>query len=174
MAKFDIFKASEKLMSMSDATWARHANPWSVYSRVIGGSFVFFALWSPFWIGYWGILAILMALLWVRLNPRIFPAPEHADTWATQAVLGERAFLNRDQVPIPKHHKLSASITSGFAGLFLLVVIAASVTRDFWLAFTAWHAATIAKLWFCDRMVWLWADMKTVTEEYRAWDSADW
>lgn len=35
MAKsFDIFAASEKIMRMDDATWVRHANPWSVYSRM--------------------------------------------------------------------------------------------------------------------------------------------
>ncbi|CTQ51454.1 DUF6653 family protein [Jannaschia donghaensis] len=174
MVPFDIFNISERLMSMNRATWARHANPWSVYSRIVGGSFVFAALWSPFWIGYWGIPAILLAALWVRLNPRMFPAPTHTDGWATQAVLGERAFLNRAQVPIPRHHAVAAYVTSALAGLFLLIVVAAFLTRDFWLALTAWHAATIAKLWFCDRMTWLWADMKTATAKYRAWTSAEW
>ncbi|EBA12513.1 hypothetical protein RCCS2_14489 [Roseobacter sp. CCS2] len=174
MAKFDIFKASEKLMAMSDAAWAKHANPWSVYSRVIGGSLVFVALWSPFWIGYWGVLAILAAVLWVRINPRMFAAPKHTDTWATQGVLGERAFMNRAAVPIPMHHRFAASVTSGLAGFFMLIVVAAFLMHDFWLAFTAWHAATLAKLWFCDRMVWLWADMKAATDQYRAWDAADW
>lgn len=174
MANYDIFRLAEKLMAMSDDTWAKHANPWSVYSRLIGGSFVFIALWSPFWIGYWGIPVILMAVLWVRLNPRMFPAPSHTETWAAQAVLGERAFINRSQVPIPEHHQLLAIITSSVAGLFMLAVVAAFITHDFWLAIIAWHAATVAKVWFCDRMVWLWADMKTKTKQYRAWDSAEW
>ena len=161
-------------MAMSDDVWARHATPWSVYSRAIGGTFVFFALWSPFWLGYWGILLILSALLWIWLNPRIFSAPRQTRTWATQGVLGERAFINRAEVPIPSHHRYAAVLTSGLSGLFLLIVLVAFLRRDFWLAITAWHAATIAKLWFCDRMVWLWADMKDATDQYRRWNAADW
>ena len=30
----DLGDASEKLMGMDDATWRRHANPWSGWSRV--------------------------------------------------------------------------------------------------------------------------------------------
>jgi hypothetical protein len=115
MARFDIFTGSQKLMSMNDSSWARHANPLSVYSRMVGGSLVFLALWSPFWFGYWGVPIILAAAFWIWLNPRLFPPPEHSDTWATKGVLGERAFINRKQVPIPKNHQFAAYITSGVA-----------------------------------------------------------
>ena len=29
----DVYRFSERLMAMDDATWVRHANPWSVYTR---------------------------------------------------------------------------------------------------------------------------------------------
>lgn len=161
-------------MSMSDEAWARHANPLSVYSRVIGGTFVFGAFWSPFHLGLWGIVPIGAALSWIWLNPRLFRPPRNTDDWATQAVLGERAFINRGQVSIPRHHVTAALTASGLALLFLLIAVVGFLDRDFWLAFAGWHAATVAKLWFCDRMVWLWRDMRTANVRYRAWDAADW
>lgn len=174
MAGLDIFSGSQKLMTMSDATWSKHANPWSVYSRVLGGTFVFFALWSPFWIGYWGIAAILLAAAWTWLNPRLFSAPHDTSAWATKGVLGERAFLLRKETPVPRHHEIAAFTASSIAGAFLFIAVLGFVSQDFWLACVAWHAATVAKLWFCDRMVWLWADMRSATEQYRAWDAAKW
>ena len=40
----DIASWSERALRMDDAAWARHANPWSVCSRIAGGTLVFLAL----------------------------------------------------------------------------------------------------------------------------------
>lgn len=171
---FDLFAFAERSMGMSQRTWARHANPLSVYTRIIGGTPVFLALWSPFWIGWWGTAAIALAALWIWLNPRLFQPPMHTRDWGTRGVLGERVFLNRATVPIPREHATVAHIATGLSVTFIIATAAAFVLGHFWMAFTAWHAATVAKLWFCDRMVWLWQDMKDATDPYRAWDRAEW
>lgn len=170
----DFFAWTERLMSMDDTVWARHANPLSVYSRIAGGTAVFLAVWSPYWLGWWGAVLIALAAMWIWLNPRLFPPPEDTKSWATRGVLGERVFLNRKKVPVPEAHRRVALIATGCAAAFLGLTILGLVKQEFWLAFTAWHASTVAKLWFCDRMVWLWDDMKAATPVYRAWDEARW
>lgn len=172
--RWDVFRSAERLMTMDDGVWARHANPLSVYSRIVGGTAIFLALWSPFWIGWWGVLAIGVAAFWTWINPRLFAPPTESTSWATRAVLGERVFLARGKVPIPHEHWTVAMIATGGAAVFLGLAVLGFVMASFWLAFTAWHAATLAKVWFCDRMVWLWDDMKGATPDYQAWDRAEW
>ncbi len=169
----DLFAAAGRLMAMDDAAWARHANPASVWTRIAGGTVLFLALWSPMWIGFWGVVPILLAAAWTWLNPRLFPPPSHARAWATRAVLGERAFLRRAEIPIPDHHRRAGLATTGLALAFLVAAAIGFWQRDVLLAVTAWHAATIAKLWFCDRMVWLWQDVRGSNDLYRRWDAAD-
>ena len=60
----DIFALSEKLMGMDSEAWARHANPWSVWTRITGGTGVFIAIWSYHWIGWYSAIAIVLALSW--------------------------------------------------------------------------------------------------------------
>lgn len=170
----DLFKGAERLMGMTDATWARHANPWSVYTRFGGAVPVFFALWSAHWIGWWSLVPIVAAGGWVYLNPRFFSPPETAESWAARGVLGERAFLNRKTVPIPAEPRRVAHVTTALSGLFMLIGIWGLVRGEFWTAFAGWHASVVCKAWFVDRMAWLWEEMKDEHPVYAAWARAEW
>lgn len=170
----DVFSASERLMAMDNDSWARHANPWSGWSRVSTGTLLFLALWSGFWIGWWSLIPISLAVLWTFANPRLFSPPRSTENWATRGVLGERAFLNRTSIPIPEHHVRMGWITTVIAMFFMALCALGFWQQEFWLAFTGWHAAILAKIWFVDRMVWLWEDVKDSHPVYQAWDRADW
>ena len=170
----DVFKSAERLMGMSDETWARHANPWSVYTRFGGAVPVFFALWSAHWIGWWSLVPISLACGWVYLNPRFFSPPETSDSWAARGVLGERAFLNRKIVPIPAEPRRIARVTTILSGLFMVIGIWGLLRGEFWAAFAGWHAAVACKAWFVDRMAVLWDEMKGKHPTYEAWDRAQW
>ncbi|WP_299864254.1 DUF6653 family protein [uncultured Hoeflea sp.] len=152
-------KAIEKSMMMNDAAWARHANPWSFWTRVPILALIALAIWSRVWIGWWCLLPIAMLVGWTLYNPRAFPPPENLDDWTSQAVLGERHWLARKTTAIPAHHAKSAFILSVMSGLSILPLAYGLWALDGWAAF-AGTALTIAfKLWFCDRMAWLAADM---------------
>ena len=86
---------------MTDETWARHANPWSVWTRFTAFPALILAVWSRAWLGRWAAVPIFGAVLWTWLNPRLFERPRSTDNWASKAVLGERVWMNRDAVPIP-------------------------------------------------------------------------
>lgn len=161
--------AAEKLMSMNDEVWMRHANPWSGWSRIGTAPFFFLAFWSYIWLGWFSLIPIGLVCLWTYLNPRIFPKAKSTDNWVSKGVLGERVFINRKNVAIPKHHELAGQITTALAAMFMVAAIYGFVVKDFWAAFLGYHAAFICKIWFIDRMVWLYEDMKQTNEEYKSW-----
>lgn len=57
-------KTSERLMGMTDETWARHANPWSVYTRFSILPLFALAVWSRAWIGWGALIAVTAVVFW--------------------------------------------------------------------------------------------------------------
>ncbi|MCA8931790.1 MAG: hypothetical protein KDA49_04945, partial [Rhodospirillaceae bacterium] len=45
---------------MDDATWARHASPWSVWTRVPIALLLVLAIWSRVWLGWWALLPVAL------------------------------------------------------------------------------------------------------------------
>jgi Family of unknown function (DUF6653) len=74
---------------MSDKTWRRHSNPWSVWTRMVSFPLPFVPLWTRRW---WLLVPISV---WFWLNPRAFPAPADDHAGATRAVLGEQLWTSR-------------------------------------------------------------------------------
>src|SRR5687767_10226355 len=97
-------RAMAQAFGMDEGTWARHANPWSVWTRYTVLPLLMLAIWSRVWLGWWSIVPVLLTLLWAWLNPRLFPVPSSTNNWASMAVLGERVWMNRGKVPLPQHH----------------------------------------------------------------------
>jgi hypothetical protein len=64
------------LFALDDEGWARHANPWSGWTRFATVlPLLILGFWSRVWLGWWSLLLIGAALLWTWLNPRMFPPP---------------------------------------------------------------------------------------------------
>lgn len=168
----DIGSATERMMSMNDDVWLRHANPISGWTRVATGPLWFVAAWSYVWIGWNALIPLFILAIWTWFNPRIFSKPMNTKAWMTKAVLGERVWLNRKAVQIRVGHERAAFVTSLVSGALVVVFLIGLVVRDFWMAFLAWHFAIFAKLWFLDRMVWLWEEMKDQSDLYRSWEKA--
>ena len=153
--------------ALDDGTWRRHANPWSVLLRNTVLPLLVIACWSRLWLGWYAIVPIILALLWAWYNPRIFPVPASFDPWASKAVLGERVWLNRDRVPVPAHHRRVPNILSAVAGAGMLVVFWGILFYDLWPVVSGMALVYCGKLWYLDRMVWIWEEMKDATPEYR-------
>lgn len=166
---FDIFKFAERLMQMDDAAWARHSNPKSVYSRFSVLPLITLAIWSRVWLG-WGCLAPLaLAMLWTWWNPRAFSAPSHTDSWASRGTFGERVFLNRAATPVPDHHLMWARILAWVSGLGLVPWIYGLWSLDLSATLLGLVLIVGGKVWFVDRMVWIYQDMKDTDPVYASW-----
>lgn len=155
---------------MTDEVWDRHANPWSVWTRVASGPLPFLAIWSHVWFGWpIAILLLAVAVVWLWLNPRIFPAPKSTESWASRVVLGERVWLNRGNVPIPPGHATAALLLSVVSGIGAIAALIGGIVDNGWLLALGLIAMYLGKLWFCDRMVWLYGEMIDEDPTYRSW-----
>ena len=159
-----------KILLMSDATWLRHANPWSAWTRIITClPLLTLSLWSRAWIGRWSILPLLAALLWIWINPRVFPEPKSTDNWASQGVFGERVWLNRKVIPIPRHHFIAANTLLAISAAGILPYAYGIWLLSLWPTLLGGLLMYVGKLWYFDRMVWLYRDMKDKVPEYAKW-----
>ena len=165
----DIFKAAERLMAMDDEAWARHANPWSAWTRFTVLPLFVLAVWSRVWLGWWALLPVALVLVWNWLNPRFFAPPRSTDNWASKAVMGERIFLNRAEVPVPAHHARAAMVLTALSLPGMALLIYGLVVLDPLATVSGALLGVLPKVWFCDRMVWLYQDMKDADPRYVAW-----
>ena len=156
-------------MSMDDATWLRHANPWSVWSRASVLPLVTLAIWSRHWLGAWSWAAVVVALAWMWANPRVFDRPKTMSHWASRGVLGERVWLNRDAVPVPERHRVVPHVLNVITAVGTAFVVWGLVTLALWPTLLGSVLIYCGKLWFLDRMVWLYEDMAQRHDQYRAW-----
>jgi hypothetical protein len=154
---------------MTDEVWARHANPMSVWTRYAALPFLVLTIWSRVWLGPWCWPLIGVVVIWIWINPRVFPKPTSTDSWASRAVLGERVWLRRKELPVPEHHCRAPNVLSIFSLLGLAAAVYGLIELRLWPAVLGTLLVILAKSWFLDRMVWLYADMQDATPEYRSW-----
>lgn len=155
--------------NMTDEVWKRHANPLSVWTRLFILPLFNVAVWSRIWIDYYCLIPISLVFIWTWLNPRFFPPPKSTDNWASKAVLGERVWLNRQNIAIPDHYIFPVN------SLTILMFLGCIV-----LIWGLWQLALIptligtlvvicGKLYFLNYMVTLFDLMKTKSKEYESW-----
>ena len=164
-----LFHGMAALFRLDEEGWERHANPWSVWTRVATWPALMFVLWSFHWFGWWSLLPLAVVAGWLALNPHAFPPPASTKSWASRAVLGERVYLLREFHPIPLEHVNAATLLSIGSGVGALFMGAGLLTREPTTFLVGGVVVLLCKLWFIDRMVWLYEDMRREVPEYQAW-----
>ena len=164
-----IESAIAKAFRMTDEVWARHANPWSVYTRIPSLIPLVLAVWSRVWIGWWALAPVGAVVLWIWLNPRLFPPPRSTDNWASKGVLGERVWLERRRLDLPRHHRVFPSLLAGLSAAGLPFLVWGLWRLEVWPTVVGTILVMGCKLWFVDRMVWLFEEMKDADPRFRRW-----
>jgi hypothetical protein len=157
------------LFKMDEKARRRHSNPWSVYSRFSMIPLLGVAFWSRVWLEWLSVVPVLVVLLWVWLNPRLFSEPKSTNNWASKVVLGEWVWMRRKQVPVPNHHRYAPNILSAIGAFAMILFIWGLATVELWPTVFGGIVTIISKLWFADRMVWIYEDMKDAIPEYKSW-----
>ena len=158
-----------QLFRMDEKARRRHSNPLSVYSRFSMVPLIGLVFWSRVWLGWWSLVPIIIVVLWVWFNPRIFPEPKSTNNWASKIVLGEWVWMNRKKVTVPKHHLYMPNILSAIGLIGSILFIWGLFALETCLTILGGTVIVMSKLWFADRMVWLYEDMKDTTSEYKSW-----
>jgi hypothetical protein len=161
-----------KLFGLEGERWMRHANPASVWTRFAVPPLLALAVWSREWIGWWSLAAVALALVFMMVNPLLFPPPRSTRHWTSKGVLGERIWTERDKVTIPAQFRASGVTNATYAiqVVGLAVLVYGLVRFDLLAVVTGLVIAQTAKAWFIDRMVLLFEDMKTRHAGYAAWE----
>jgi len=165
----DLYKFSENIMSMDEEAWERHSNPKSVYSRYLILPLFSLAVYSRIWIGWYSAFLVLFIVLLAWYNPRAFSKPENSDNWASRATYGERIYLRRRELEIPTHHRRAVSLLAFATSVGLPVLFYGLYSFNVWYIFFSNFTIIFFKTWLLDRMNWIYADMKSTSEEFSGW-----
>ena len=147
-----------QVFALDDAAWLRHMNPWSVWTRFAILPLLCVAIWSRVWIGPWCWAPIGVLSVWTWLNPRAFGPPRTANAWSSHAVLGERVWIERKEQPIGDHHAKPLIVTQIVSGLGVPLLAVGLYALEPWVTATGLVMTILGKLWFLDRMVWIWQE----------------
>ena len=132
---------------MKDAAWARHTSPWSVWTRFVGGSLLFVALYNHLW---WVLVGVGIFLI---INPFLFPEPESKKSWASRSVLGERLWTQKWHWDFPM-------AISTLGGLFAVLALLVAYFQLFWPTVILVALVLALKAFFLHLMVRLYDDQR--------------
>lgn len=160
------------LFALDDGAWARHANPWSGWTRFATVLLLLvLAFWSRAWLGWWSAVPVAAALAWTWLNPRVFPPARSDASWISKGVFGERLWARRDAMPVPEHHRLVPHLLNAAGAAGGASVVWGVADLSVWPTLLGAALVVGAELWYIDRMAWLYADLTAARPElrYRGW-----
>jgi hypothetical protein len=161
-----------KLFGLTGENWMRHANPWSVWTRFAVVPLLAISIWSRDWIGWWSLVPVALSLIFMMVNPLLFPPPRSTRNWASKGVFGERIWSERSQVAIPAQFADSRvpTVTYAIQTIGLAVLAWGLIQLDVIYTVAGLVILQTAKAWFIDRMVLLFDDMKARSPEYATWE----
>jgi len=148
-----------KAFGLEGDAWQRHANPWSVYTRIPIPTLLVAAIWSRDRIGRWSLVPVGLLCAWTAINPRAFPPPRSLDSWASKAVLGEKYWGKRKEVPLPPRHRIAPNVLGAISAMGVPFLVRGLVVRDGWMVLFGLTVQTAGKMWFLDRMALLYDDV---------------
>jgi hypothetical protein len=160
-----------RLFGLQGETWMRHANPASVWTRFAVLPLLAVAIWSREWIGWWSLIPVVLVLVFMMVNPLLFPRARSTRNWASKAVFGEHVWSERNKVPVPPQFTARvANVTYAIQTVALVILAYGLIRLDLLAVVSGLLLVQTAKAWYLDRMVLLFEDMKTRVPEYAGWE----
>ena len=89
--------------------------------------------------------------------------------WTSRAVLGERVWLRRNQLPVPQHHRKAIVVLNTVTASGIPFFIWGLYSLQLWPTVLGVLLVYVGKMWFLDRMVWIYQDMEDSSTEYKGW-----
>jgi hypothetical protein len=148
-----------KAFGLEGDAWQRHANPWSVYTRIPIPPLLAGAVWTRKWIGWGSLVPVGLVCAWAVINPRAFPPPSSLDHWASRGVLGETYWANRKEVPVPPRHRVAPQVLGVVSASGVPFIARGLVVKNGWMVLFGLAVQEAGKIWFIDRMTLLYDDV---------------
>jgi len=148
-----------KAFGLEGDAWQRHANPWSVYTRIPIPSLLAAAIWSRHRLGWGSLVPAGLVCAWAVINPRAFPPPRTLDHWASKGVLGETYWARRKEAPVPPRHRVAPNVLGAVSALGVPFIARGLLVRNGWMVCSGLAVQAAGKTWFIDRMAILYDDV---------------
>ena len=160
-----------KLFGLEGENWMRHANPVSVWTRFAVLPLLALSIWSRDWIGWLCLIPVALSIAWMMVNPLLFRPPRSTRNWASKGVFGERIWADRITVAIPPQFASAVpNLANLYSGLGLLLLAYGLIELSVLPVVAGIAIAHGGKLWYLDRMVLLFEDMKSRNADYARWE----
>lgn len=144
---------------MTDDSWKRHANPWSVWTRFAAIPLMLLAIWSRDWIGWWSLAPIAVVVAWLWLNPRAFPPVEEPRSWAAKGIYGEKLWL-ADRSLVTGDHQAVQRLLAGTGVAALALIVWGLAALQVWPTAFGATLLIVGQLWRIDRLARLYEDTR--------------
>jgi len=154
-------KQIAQVFNLKGDKWLKHANPWSIWTRFATLPFLVLAIWSRVWIGWYCLIPISILVFWLIVNPTLFKKPKSLEHWGSKSVLGEKYWSERKKNPVRKHHKTPVLILTILQTIGGIILIVGLWKLEINLTIIGTITVYLTKMWFLDRMVWVFEDMKS-------------
>ncbi len=153
-------KQIAQLFNLKGDNWLKHANPISVWTRFFTLPFLVLAIWSRVWIGWYCLIFVTILIIWLIFNPTLFKKPKKFNNWASKSVLGERYWSERKKNEVPQHHYIPVLILTILQTISGVILIIGLWKLEINLTIIGTIMVYLTKMWFLDRMVWVYEDMQ--------------
>lgn len=126
---------------MKDENWLKHSNPLSGWTRFAAIPFLMAALWYRNWVVLGAIIVFLV------VNPFLFPRPKGPLRWISRSVLGEKIYCTgKNKFDLSRLLLILVTIS------FLLALYGAWF-KNIYLAVSGTGGSIGFKLWYLNEMV---------------------
>lgn len=160
-----------KVFGLEGDKWMRHANALSVWTRFSILYFLALSIWSRQWLGWYCLIPIALSVIWMMVNPLVFPEPRSTRNWASKGVFGERIWADRNEVEIPEQFKSPVpNVANTFSAMGVVLMAYGLISLTLLPVIAGILIAHGGKLWYIDRMVLLFEDMKARRPDYAKWE----
>ena len=160
-----IEKQIARAFNLKGENWTNHANPWSIWTRFATLPFLILAIWSRVWIEWYSLIPVTILILWLFANPTFFKKPKSIDNWGSKSVFGEKYWSERKKNPVPDHHKTPIIILTILQSVGGIMLIIGLWKLEINLTIIGTITVYLSKMWFLDRMVWIFEDMENLKNE---------
>jgi hypothetical protein len=156
---------------LKDENWMRHSNPASVWTRFGVLPMLVGSIWSRKWIGRRCLIPLGLSTAWLFANPLFFSPPASTKNWASKGVLGERIWVDNERSELPdEFNSVMPTVAQAYQAVGLAPLAYGLAKLKLGPTVGGVLIVQGGKLWYIDRMVLLFDEMKTRNPEYARWE----
>lgn len=136
---------------LTDENWRKHANPWSVWSRMGAFAIMIAAVYLREVLSWWTLAVVLAGIAFMFVNTRIFRPIDVPRRWDEKGIYGERLWT--EKAPAAEPHRRAISAIIAIAAVGFPMIVWGLVTIQIWPTVFGWTLMLLSQLWQIDRFV---------------------